>query len=103
METTICYEHITVRGDGVALIAQTRTKVSQLASETVAYGWSPEEIHFQHPFLSMGQIHSALAYYWDHQEEINRQIEADLNLADQIRVRAGVSPLLTRLKSQGLR
>jgi hypothetical protein len=69
----------------------------------MAYGWSPEEIHFQHPFLSMGQIHSARAYYWDHQEEINRQIEADLNLADQIRVRAGVSPLLTRLKSQGLR
>ena len=103
METTTCYEHITVRGYGVALIAGTRTKVSQLASETMAYGWSPEEIHFQHPFLSMGQIHSALAYYWDHQEEINRQIEADLSLADQIRARAGVSPLLKRLKAQGLR
>jgi len=51
----------------------------------------------------MGQIHSALAYYWDHQEEINRQIEAELQYVDQMRRRLGDSPLLARLKADGLR
>ncbi len=30
--------------------------------EQKAYGWSAEELHFQHPYLTLGQIHSALAY-----------------------------------------
>lgn len=100
---TTCYEHITVSDDGSALISDTRMKVSQLVSETMAYGWSPEELHFQHPFLSMGQIHSALAYYWDHQTEVNREIERDLQFADQMRLRGGESPFLTRLRARGLR
>jgi uncharacterized protein (DUF433 family) len=33
----------------------------------LAYGWSPEEMHYQHPPLSLAQIHAALAYYFDHQ------------------------------------
>jgi len=27
-------------------------------------------LHFNYPHLSMSQIHSALAYYWDYKEEI---------------------------------
>ncbi|OGQ79996.1 MAG: hypothetical protein A2289_01440 [Deltaproteobacteria bacterium RIFOXYA12_FULL_58_15] len=42
-------------------------KVIVLVLEKSAYGWSPEELHFQHPYLTMGQIYSALSYYWDHQ------------------------------------
>ncbi|NJM07340.1 DUF433 domain-containing protein [Candidatus Gracilibacteria bacterium] len=61
------YEHIILIAEGVPLIAGTTTKVIELVRETQAYGWSPEELHFQHPYLSLGKIHSALAYYWDHQ------------------------------------
>lgn len=100
---TTGYEHITIREDGVAVIADARMKVAQLVSEVMAYGWSPEELHFQHPYLSMGQIHSALAYYWDHQQEIDQQIEGDLQYADQMRQRAGESPVVARLKAKGLR
>jgi hypothetical protein len=32
--------------------------------------------HAQHPELTLGQIYSALAYYWDHQEELDRAISA---------------------------
>ena len=101
--TTSGYEHIAVGEDGVAIISDDGMKVAQLVAEALAYGWSPEELHFQHPSLSMGQIHSALAYYWDHQQEINRQIEAELQYADQMRQRLGDSPLATRLKARGLR
>jgi uncharacterized protein (DUF433 family) len=100
--TTTGYEHITVREDGVAVINGARTKIAQLVSEVMAYGWSPEELHFQHPHLSMSQIHSALGYYWEHREEIEHQIEADLKYADEMRQRAGESPLAARLKAKRL-
>ena len=99
---TTPYEHIVVEDKGVAVVADSRTKVAQLVSEVMAYGWSPEELHFQHPHLSMAQIHSALAYYWDHQEEINQQIEDDLQYVDRMRRAAGESPLVARLKAKGL-
>jgi uncharacterized protein (DUF433 family) len=50
-----------------------------------AYGWSPEELHFQHPYLTLGQIHSAPAYYWDHREELDRDIRRRLERADGLR------------------
>jgi uncharacterized protein (DUF433 family) len=53
-------------------------KVIELVREQDAYGWSPEELHFQHPYLSLGQIHSALAYYWDH--HVPRAIALGLRL-----------------------
>ncbi len=44
-------------------------KVVELVTSVHAYGWSPEELHFQYPHLSMSHIYSALAYYWEHKEE----------------------------------
>ena len=60
-------------------------KVIELVLEKSAYGWSPEELHFQHPYLSLGQIHSALAYYWDHQKELDSDIENRLATVEQTR------------------
>jgi hypothetical protein len=74
-------------------------KVVELVLETIAYGWSPEELHFQHPYLSLGQIHSALAYYWDHQTEFDRDIERRLELVDQVKQATKPSPLVSRLRS----
>ncbi|MCG8350539.1 MAG: DUF433 domain-containing protein [Chloroflexales bacterium] len=68
------YEHIVLDDAGVPNIAGTTMKVIELVLERSAYGWSPEELHFQHPYLSLGQIHSALAYYWDHQDELDQDI-----------------------------
>jgi uncharacterized protein (DUF433 family) len=74
------YEHIILTDTGVPLIAGTTMKVIELVRETQAYGWSPEELHFQHPYLSLGKIHSALAYYWDHHDEL----DADMSRRDAI-------------------
>jgi uncharacterized protein (DUF433 family) len=95
------YEHVVLQ-DSVPVIAGTTMKVTELVAETMAYGWSPEELHFQHPYLTMGQIHSALAYYWDHAGELDREIEHQLSYADQLRAAAGPSPLRARLKAKGL-
>ena len=91
------YEHIALDDSQVPLLTGTM-KVSELVAEHLAYGWSPAELHFQHPYLTLGQIHSALAYYWDHQEELEQDIERRLAKADQIRRTTPPSPLLARLK-----
>ena len=70
------YEHIQTDEKGIAFIKNTNTKISELISEHIAYGWSPEEIYFQHPYLTLAKIYSAFAYYWDHYNEINNELSA---------------------------
>src|SRR5687768_6832589 len=96
------YEHIVLDDAGVPVIAGTTMKVIELVVEQAAYGWSPEELHFQHPYLSLGQIHSALAYYWDHKDELDQDIERRLERVDQIRRDVGPSRLARRLRAEGL-
>jgi uncharacterized protein (DUF433 family) len=80
--------HIEIDDDGVAWIDDTNVKVIEVALDKLAHGSSPEEMHFQYPHLSLAQIHAALAYYYDHQAEMDAEIrtrwaEAD-NLAAQV-------------------
>ncbi|MBI3245012.1 MAG: DUF433 domain-containing protein [Deltaproteobacteria bacterium] len=80
----------------------TRVKVIELVLDHLAYGWSPEELHFQHPHLTMGQIHSALAYYWDHKAELDRDMERRLQLVDQLQQTLPSSSLVEQLKARRL-
>ena len=41
---------------GIAWLAGTRVKVLEVVLDKIAYGSSPEAIHFQHPNLSLAQI-----------------------------------------------
>jgi len=101
-KVVIKYEHIAIGADQVPYIAGTTMKVVDLIVEHLAYGWSPAELHFQYPYLSMGQIHSALAYYWDHAEEIHAAIENRQRLIAQLRQSFPPSSFIARLKSEGL-
>ena len=96
------YEHVQIDAGGVPIIADTNMKVVELVMAQLAHGWSPEELHFQHPYLSLGQIHSALAYYWDHKEELDADIERRRQYAEEARREAGPSPLAHKLRDQEL-
>jgi uncharacterized protein (DUF433 family) len=96
------YEHILTTEQGVPVIEGTHTKVIEIVLETQSYGWSPEELHLQHPYLSLGQIYSALAYYWDHKEQLDQDIEQRLQQADRMRETLGQAPLFDKLKAEGL-
>ena len=96
------YDHIMLNEAGIPTIAGTDMKVVEIVVERTAYGWSPEELHYQHPFLTLAQIYSALAYYYDHQEKIDEDIEQRLRRVDQIQRDKGPSPLAARLKAKGL-
>ena len=98
MLTETRYEHI-VLDDEHPTLAGTTMKVKELIAERLAWGWSAEELLINHPDLTLGKIYSALAYYADHQDEIDAAIEADVALADQLRQVAEPSPLAARLKA----
>jgi uncharacterized protein (DUF433 family) len=96
------YKHVVVDESGVPRIEGTTMKIVELILETHAYGWSPDELQFQHPYITLGQIHSALAYCWDHKDEFDRDIERRLERVEQIRRDVGPSRLVERLKAKGL-
>lgn len=49
----------------------------------------------------MSQIHSALAYYWEHKEELEADIQRRGECVEKLREEAGPSPLAARFRSQG--
>ncbi len=97
------YKHVILNENNVAMIDGTRTKVIELVLDYQAYGWSPEELQFQHPIFTMGQIHSALAYYWDHQDELDADIERRWQEVKQLQQSRELSPLEKRLKARKTR
>ena len=79
MSTKVIHPYITSKediGGGKPIIVGTRTRVSNI----VAYyrlGLSPEELAREFQHLTLSQIHDALSYYYEHQKEIDREIDED--------------------------
>jgi len=94
---SVAVGRIRVDEHGVAWIDGTQVKVIELAIDKLAHGSSPEEMHFQYPHVSLAQIHAALAYYYDHQAELDSEIERRLTYADDLAERYRDSPLRQKL------
>jgi uncharacterized protein (DUF433 family) len=90
---------IDVDEHGVACITGSRIKVIEIALDRLAYHWDADEIRRQHPELSLGQIHAALAYYYEHQAECDRQIEVRRLEVAQIRHETEKPALQARVKA----
>jgi uncharacterized protein (DUF433 family) len=100
--TTIKYAHIELAPDGTPYISGTKTKVEDIALDHLAYRWDADEIHRQHPHLSLGEIHSAMAYYYDHQAEMDALIEEGFRQVMAIKANLPPSPIQMKLKAKGL-
>ncbi len=72
-------------------------KVAEVVLDKIAYGSSPEEIHFQHPNLSLTQIYCALTYYFEHQDQVDEQIKRGLEESDQLAVQLSDAAFRGRL------
>lgn len=97
-EAATGYKHIKLDEEGVARIADTRSRVIDLAMERRAFGYSPEEMQRQHPHLSLAQIHAALAYYWDHRDDLDSEIERRVQGVDKLQQDISPPPVVERLK-----
>jgi len=98
---TVPYPHIEFAENEVPYIAGTRTKVLEVVLDHLAHGWDAQEVHRQHPHLSLAQVYCALAYYYDHQGELDRQIEAGLESVERIRGELGPSTIRAKLRALG--
>ena len=94
------FPHIEVEGHETPVIAGSTMKVIELVTAQDAYGWSPDELHFQYPHLTMGQIHSALAYYWEHKEELDAEIERRERWVEEMRPELEDSEKVRRLRER---
>jgi uncharacterized protein (DUF433 family) len=88
---------------GVAWIEGTATKVIEIALTKHVSGLTPEELQAELPHLSLAQIEAALAYYCDHQRELDAEIERRRQWAEKMRMQEqnplSRAELLARLKS----
>lgn len=96
------YKYIELDERKVPIIAGTTMKVVELVEAQIAYGWSPAELHLNHRYLTMSQILSALAYYWDCKQELDADIERREEYIKQAEIESGESPFVARLRKQGL-
>ncbi len=94
------YEHIYIDDNGTPFIKGKNVKIIEIISEYIAYGWSPEEIQFQHRYLTMGQIYSAFAYYWDNMDKMNNELSNITNKISSFRSRFSSSLLQNKLKAK---
>ncbi len=87
MPTQIQYPHISTRADGTPILAPSGFKVRMLVQAYLAAGMNASALHELYPDLTKGQIHSALAYYWDHQAEMDAAIAESEAIAKEYMVR----------------
>jgi uncharacterized protein (DUF433 family) len=62
-----------------------RIKVQHIVVEHEQMGMRPDEICDAHPGLTLSQVYAALAYYFDHRDEILEDIKADEKYAEEFR------------------
>jgi uncharacterized protein (DUF433 family) len=80
------YSHITKDPEvcgGRACIDGTRIRVVDIAC-LQREGYTPEKMLEVYPSLNLAQVHAALAYYYDHSEEIESALQEDREVADKI-------------------
>ena len=96
-------QHIEVTegaGGSKARIAGHRIRVQDVVIWHEKLGMSPDEIVHDYPTITLADVHAALAYYWDHRDEIEHAIAEEHALVEEFR-RNDSGPLIEKLKRRG--
>ena len=62
-----------------------RIKVKHVAIWHEQMGMTPTEIAATYPTITLAQVHAALAYYYDHRDEIQAEIEEERRFVEDLR------------------
>ena len=81
-----------------ARIVGSRVRVRDVVHWQQSEGWSAEEIAEQLPTISVADVHAALAYYYDNQDAIEREIAAEDAYVEEMRRRHPPSPLQEKIE-----
>jgi uncharacterized protein (DUF433 family) len=86
-----------VRG-GKPRIAGHRITVSDVAIWHQRMGMNPDEIVSEYPTITLSDVHAALAYYFDHRDEVDREIRDGEEFAEKFR--AGAPSILEEIEAR---
>ena len=95
-------EHIEIvegAGGPKARIAGHNIRVEDVVGWYEEQGMSVAEIIKEFPTITRADVHAALAYYWDHKEELDRKWAEDRAWVEEYR-RTHVGPLDEKLKQR---
>ncbi len=76
-----------VRG-GKPCVAGHRISVSDVAIWHERMGMSPDEIVSDYPTLTLSNVYAALAYYFEHRDEVDREIQEGKEFVEKLRAGA---------------
>ena len=80
MSEIAAYPHVIKEaGLPARLESHPRTRVAMIAMDYVSRGLSPEEMVRHYPYLTLAEVHAAMAYYHDHCAEIDAEIQGELD------------------------
>ena len=103
MTSTVIYPHIEkVEGQPARLQRIPRVRVAQIVMDYLAYGWSVEEMCRQHSYLMPAEAHAAMMYYFDRQDEIDREIRSEWEQVQQEKCQGSRSPFFVRMRARGV-
>jgi uncharacterized protein (DUF433 family) len=98
MTSLLQYPHIHLEiGKPPRLLRSPRVRVAQIVMDHLGRAWPADEIVRQYSHVTLAEVHSALAYYFDHSQEIDREIQSELRQADSAARSVRQSPLALRL------
>jgi uncharacterized protein (DUF433 family) len=100
---TVGQQHIEKSaGQPARLTRLPRIRVAQIVMDYLAHGWSPDEMCRHHPHLTPAETHAAMLYYYDHQAEIDAEIQSELTETRAARAAAAPTPFEVRMRSKGI-
>jgi uncharacterized protein (DUF433 family) len=94
----VSVEHIAIDSKGIARIAGSRSRVSQIVVDHRQM--SAEEIVREYPHLKLADVHAALAYYYDHRQQIDREIEEAQRIVEELRPELENPELIEKLRER---
>ena len=87
---------------GKACIAGHRVRVLDVVVWHEHQGMTPDEIVSHIPTLTLADVHAALAYYFDHIDEIQQELRAEREFSEEFR-RSNPSLLEAKLRQERLK
>jgi hypothetical protein len=71
-----------------------------IVADHVAHGYSAAQIVEQYPDLTLAQVHAALTYYYDHEDELNAALMASYAQAEHRRHQHRLHPKLVAARAR---
>lgn len=91
-----------IMGEPARLSRLPRIRVAQIVMDYLAHGWSPDEMCRHHAHLMPAEAHAAMTYYYDHQAEIDAEIQAELAEVRSAQVAAPPTEFMLRMRAKGI-